>query len=332
MKRQSVPILFLLTNLAILLLNTACTHKPLVNLNSQHTDSSSSMNSEKFRFFVIDTSYSPLTQVIVSRCLVENIVVLEPMVGLTGQSPTARITVYNRSAKHLILEYLFQWRDNRQDPVGVHQPWIRFELAPKDKKVISDIALNNQAKLAVFTVRPFEPSDCASDLQMIQYSVNCDIFTEESMSTEDIPPAIYLDNKKVHIQQGLPTSENFVALAGVVAEDMIQNTPSWFRKNMSSFFVELPENKMHEVKVVPKNLQTEIIARIINAGVATVIDDPALSFRCDYHIKTTLSDLKISDMLSLYTCNMELRTLRGQSFGQWHGTIGLMRQHNSDPE
>lgn len=96
-----------------------------------------------------------------------------------------------------------------------------------------------------------------------------------------------------------------------------------------------PENISHEANIITKDLQDEIIARILDAGVARVIDEENLSFRYDYIIKTTItnriqhnmsipgSDTGTRQLIS-YICSIRLFSLRGKRIGQWQDSIQMV--------
>ena len=94
--------------------------------------------------------------------------------------------------------------------------------------------------------------------------------------------------------------------------------------------VAIPENTTTDASIITEDLQDEIISKVLDSGVARVIDESSLSSSYDNIIKTTItSTVQRGDggsKLTYYTCKLQLFSLRGERLGQWHDKIGMMKK------
>jgi hypothetical protein len=135
--------------------------------------------------------------------------------------------------------------------------------------------------------------------------------------------------ERVHLKDKL-TAEDYVALAGTVTEKMIMSSEvqSWSAKSEKSLLVvAAPENTTHDANIITEDLQDEIISRILDSGVARVIDESSLSSSYDFILKTTITSTTQrgdgGSKLTYYTCKLQLFSLRGERIGQWHDKVGM---------
>ena len=140
------------------------------------------------------------------------------------------------------------------------------------------------------------------------------------------------DGERAHIQDSL-TAEDFIALAGKVTEKMLSSREVRSWKKRPLIVVAVPENTTHDANIISEDLQDEIISKILDSGIARVIDESSVSSRYDYIIKTTItSTVQRGDngsRLTYYTCKLQLLSMRGERLGQWHDKIGLTKAPRS---
>ncbi len=110
-------------------------------------------NQEIIQTRAVDTSYPGLKRVIASEYLIGYINVVNPILGRSGNFSKAQVTVQNLTQNRYELEYQYQWEDQGGFAVGSPRPWKRFVLGPKEAKNYSEMALLQDAKQTVFTVR-----------------------------------------------------------------------------------------------------------------------------------------------------------------------------------
>jgi uncharacterized protein YcfL len=110
-------------------------------------------NQEIIATSAVDTSYPRLTRVISTPLLVDHIMVVNPKLGTQGKFAKAQVTVQNLTENRYELEYQYQWEDAAGFSAGTPRPWKRFVLEPKEASMYSELALNENAKRAIFTVR-----------------------------------------------------------------------------------------------------------------------------------------------------------------------------------
>jgi uncharacterized protein YcfL len=110
-------------------------------------------NQEIIQTRAVDTSYPGLKRVIASDYLVGYISVVNPKLGQAGNFAKAQVTVQNLTQNRYNLEYQYQWEDQGGFIVGSPRPWKRFILGPKEAKDFSEMALRQDARQAIFTVR-----------------------------------------------------------------------------------------------------------------------------------------------------------------------------------
>jgi uncharacterized protein YcfL len=106
----------------------------------------------------VDDSYPGVKRVIASDYLLDSIQVVDPKIGTKGNFSRAQVTVKNLTQDRYELEYQYQWEDQDGFAVGSPRPWNRFALGPKEFKKISEMALQQDAKQAIFTVRMVDDS------------------------------------------------------------------------------------------------------------------------------------------------------------------------------
>ena len=140
------------------------------------------------------------------------------------------------------------------------------------------------------------------------------------------------DGERAHIQDKL-TAEDFIALAGKVTEKMLSSRETRTWKKRPLIVVSVPENTTHDPNIIPEDLQDEIISKILDSGIARVIDESSVASGFKYIIKTTItSTVQRGDngsRLTYYICKLELSSLRGERLGQWHDKIGLIKTPRS---
>lgn len=136
------------------------------------------------------------------------------------------------------------------------------------------------------------------------------------------------DGERAHVRDRL-TAEDFNALAGKVTEKMLSSSEvqSWAKKKKPLLVVGVPENTTHDANIITEDLQDEIIAKILDSGVARVIDESSISTSYNYIIKTTITSTTQrgdgGSKLTYYTCKLQLFSMRGERLGQWHDKIGM---------
>ena len=147
--------------------------------------------------------------------------------------------------------------------------------------------------------------------------------------------ALIDEGARVHLDDKI-TAEDMIALAGKVTEKMIASSEcqSWSKKGKKPLLVvAIPENTTHDANIITEDLQDEIISKILDSGIARVIDESSLSSSYDNIIKTTItSTIQRGDggsKLTYYTCKLQLFSLRGERLGQWHDKIGMMKKKRS---
>ncbi len=140
----------------IIVLFAGCTtvSQPEVNREIvQPTTTTSTYQTE-----AVDASYPGLKRVIASDYLLGSISVIDPKLGSKGNFSKAQVTVKNLTQIQYELEYQYQWEDQEGFAVGSPRPWHRFALGPKELKNFSEMALQQDAKGAIFTVRMVDDS------------------------------------------------------------------------------------------------------------------------------------------------------------------------------
>ena len=103
--------------------------------------------------------------------------------------------------------------------------------------------------------------------------------------------AIIDDGARVHLDDKV-TAEDYIALAGRVTEKMLASSEaqSWAEKGEKPLLVvAIPENTTHDANIITEDLQDEIISKILDSGIARVIDESSLSSDYDSIIKTTIT-------------------------------------------
>ena len=138
------------------------------------------------------------------------------------------------------------------------------------------------------------------------------------------------------------SNEDFVSLAGLTTEKMLASDVirNWHQR--PRIIVAVPENTTHKTDLRPEDLQDEIIARMLNAGVARIVDEASVSFRYDYIVKTVLSNTRqpgaerkkitATPRIIYYTCTQSLLSRRGEQLGRWHSTIQVMGKQTTAPQ
>ncbi|MEA3469438.1 MAG: DUF1425 domain-containing protein [Thermodesulfobacteriota bacterium] len=124
--------------------STVSQPEPGLNTNS---------NQEIIHTRAVDTSFPGLKRVIASDYLIGYISVVNPKLGQTGNFSKAQATVQNLTQNRYELECQYQWEDLGGFAVGSPRPWKRFVLGPKEAKNFSEMALRQDAKQAIFTIR-----------------------------------------------------------------------------------------------------------------------------------------------------------------------------------
>ncbi|WP_028585372.1 hypothetical protein [Desulfogranum mediterraneum] len=143
------------------------------------------------------------------------------------------------------------------------------------------------------------------------------------------------EGERVHLDDKI-TAEDMVALAGKVTEKMLGSSrvQSWpGKKKQPLLVIAVPENTTHDANIITEDLQDEIIAKVLDSGVARVIDESSVSSRYDYIIKTTITSTSQrgngGSKVTYYTCKLQLFSLRGERLGQWHDKIGMTKAPRS---
>ena len=113
----------------------------------------------------IDDSFAGLKRVIASDYLLGSISVINPKIGEKGNFSKAQVTVKNLTQNRYELECQYQWEDQDGFAAGDPRPWHRFVLGPKELKNIFEMALRQDAKQAVFTVRQVDDSSVKENYQ-----------------------------------------------------------------------------------------------------------------------------------------------------------------------
>lgn len=137
------------------------------------------------------------------------------------------------------------------------------------------------------------------------------------------------DGERAHLKDEL-TAEDYIALASTVTEKMLSSSEvqSWAqRKKKSLLVIATPENTTHDANIITEDLQDEIISKVLDSGIARVIDENSLSGNYDVIIKTTITSTTQKgdggSKLTYYTCKLQMFSLRGERLGQWHDKIGM---------
>jgi len=137
------------------------------------------------------------------------------------------------------------------------------------------------------------------------------------------------DGERAHLKDDL-TTEDYIALASTVTEKMLSSSQvqSWTQRSRRPLLViATPENTTHDANIITEDLQDEIISKVLDSGVARVIDESSLSSSYDFIIKTTITSTTQSgnggSKLTYYTCKLQMFSLRGERLGQWHDKIGM---------
>ena len=110
-------------------------------------------NQEIIQTQAVDTSYPGLKRIIASDYLVGYISVVNPKLGQKGNFSKAQVTVQNLTLNRYSLEYQYQWEDQGGFAAGSPRPWKRFVLGPLEAKNFSELALLEDARGTIFTVR-----------------------------------------------------------------------------------------------------------------------------------------------------------------------------------
>lgn len=137
------------------------------------------------------------------------------------------------------------------------------------------------------------------------------------------------DGERAHLKDDL-TTEDYIALASTVTEKMLSSSQvqSWTqRRRRPLLVIATPENTTHDPNIITEDLQDEIISKVLDSGVARVIDESSLSSSYDFIIKTTVTSTTQNgnggSKLTYYTCKLQMFSLRGERLGQWHDKIGM---------
>ena len=139
---------------------------------------------------------------------------------------------------------------------------------------------------------------------------------------------VIVEGERVHIMPKI-TAEDYIVLASQVTEKMLsfREVQSWKKRPL--IVVAVPENTTHDPNIITEDLQDEIVNKILDSGVARIIDESSVSSGYDYIIKTTITDTvqwsSDGSRLTYYTCKLQLLSLRSERLGQWHSKIGLAK-------
>lgn len=141
--------------------------------------------------------------------------------------------------------------------------------------------------------------------------------------------SLVADGERAHLKDRL-TAEDYVALAGVVTEKMLLSNAvqKWSKTGKRPLLVvAVPENTTHDASIITEDIQDEIISKILDSGVARVIDESSISSSYNYILKTTITSTSQrgdgGSKLTYYTCKLQLFSMRGERLGQWHDKIGM---------
>ena len=143
------------------------------------------------------------------------------------------------------------------------------------------------------------------------------------------------EGERVHLTDKI-TAEDMTALAGKVTEKMLSSdeTQAWLgRGEKPLLVVAVPENTTHDANIITEDLQDEIISKILDSGVARVIDENNLTSSYDYILKTTITSTSQKgeggSKVTYYTTKLQLFSLNGERLGQWHDKVGLTKAPRS---
>lgn len=145
MKHAPLTLLSIVT-LAALLSGCSTVSQPEPGLNTDP-------NQQIIQTSAVDTSYPGLTRVLASEYLVGYVSMVNPRLGQNGSFTKAQVTVQNLTQNRYSVEYQYQWEDQDGLAVGSPKPWRRFVLGPKEAKILAEMALRQEAKQAMVTVR-----------------------------------------------------------------------------------------------------------------------------------------------------------------------------------
>jgi uncharacterized protein YcfL len=106
----------------------------------------------------VDDTYPDLKRVVASEYLLDSIKVIDPKIGTKGNFTRAQVTVENLTQDRYELEYQYQWEDLDGFAVGAPRPWQRFALGPRELRNFTEMALEQEAERAIFTVRLVDDS------------------------------------------------------------------------------------------------------------------------------------------------------------------------------
>jgi len=172
----------------------------------------------------------------------------------------------------------------------------------------------------------------AALLSMIGFMVSGCTQVPSSIGTQNTNVSMVSEGERVHVNDKL-TAEDFVALAGRVTEKMLSSRVVRKWKKRPLIVVAVPENSTHDANIITEDLQDEIISKILDSGIARVIDESSVSSGYNYTIKTTITDTvqrgSNGSRLTYYTCKLQLFSLRGERLGQWHDKIGMAKAPRS---
>jgi len=143
------------------------------------------------------------------------------------------------------------------------------------------------------------------------------------------------EGERVHLTDKI-TAEDMIALAVKVTEKMLssEETQAWLAKGKKPLLVvAVPENTTHDANIITEDLQDEIISKILDSGVARVIDENNLTSSYDYILKTTITSTSQKgandSKVTYYTTKLQLFALNGERLGQWHDKVGLTKAPRS---
>lgn len=140
--------------------------------------------------------------------------------------------------------------------------------------------------------------------------------------------AMVSDGERVHLNTKM-TAEDYIDLAGKVTEKMLASREAQTWKKRPLIVVAIPENTTHDANIITEDLQDEIISKILDSGIARVIDESSVSSKYNYIIKTTITDTvqrgDNGSKLTYFTCKLQMFSLRGERLGQWHSKIALAK-------
>lgn len=145
MKHAPLTLLSIVT-LAALISGCSTVSQPEPGLNTDP-------NQQIIQTSAVDTSYPGLTRVLASEYLVGYVSMVNPRLGQNGNFTKAQVTVQNLTQNRYSVEYQYQWEDQDGLAVGSPKPWRRFVLGPKEAKILAEMALRQEAKQAMVTVR-----------------------------------------------------------------------------------------------------------------------------------------------------------------------------------